>query len=81
MQISSQIADTSEGEDKGKGARGRNIYSCCLLKSLYFKKERETMEKTRHSKDYILWLLCMQSIFFSFLFALFELKLYLNFPF
>lgn len=55
VQISSQEADTSEGEDNRAGVHDRNLYCCNLLKNLYFKKERNTTGKNRrHSRDYIL---------------------------
>ena len=54
VQISSQEADTSKGEDNRTGVHDRNLYCCNLLKSLYFKKEGNTTGKNRrHSRDYI----------------------------
>lgn len=46
VQISSQEADTSKGEDNRTGVHDRNLHCCDLLKSLYFKKEKYQRKKT-----------------------------------
>lgn len=45
VQISSQEADTSKGEDNRTGVHDRNLHCCDLLKSLYFKKEKYHRKK------------------------------------
>ena len=77
VQISSQEADTSKGEDNRTGVHDRNLYCCNLLKSLYFKKERNSTGKNRrYSRDYILSDCSLWKVFFEkFLSEFHELKL------